>query len=237
MKTVSWFSAGVSSAVATKLVVDSIDEIIYVDIEDQHPDSIRFVRDCEEWFGKKITILRSPYKNVESVCEAFNFIAGPRQSPICSRILKKRTRKEWELQYEKIPLTYFWGLDLKEEKRREGICKSMPKQSHRFPLIEEGMDKQKAHQVLMASGIKRPFMYDLGYHNNNCIGCVQGGMGYWNKIRIDFPDVFKKRAKMERKIGASCRNGVYLDTLDSERGRKQEPICPECGILCEEMSL
>lgn len=31
-------------------------------------------------------------------------------------------------------------------------------------------------------------MYDLGYANNNCIGCVKGGIGYWNKIRIDFPE-------------------------------------------------
>ncbi len=37
-------------------------------------------------------------------------------------------------------------------------------------------------------------MYDLGYPNNNCIGCVKGGMGYWNKIRKDFPEVFQKRA-------------------------------------------
>jgi len=27
------------------------------------------------------------------------------------------------------------------------------------------------------------------------------GIGYWNKIRVDFPEVFKKRCKMERLIG------------------------------------
>ena len=38
-KRVSWFSAGVSSAVATKLVLqDHPDiEILYIDIDDQHP--------------------------------------------------------------------------------------------------------------------------------------------------------------------------------------------------------
>ena len=55
-------------------------------------------------------------------------------------------------------------------------------------------------------GIKRPIMYDLGYSNNNCIGCVKGGMGYWNKIREDFPEVFQARAKLEREIGRSCKN-------------------------------
>ena len=48
MKTVSWFSAGVSSAVATKLAIDEIDEIIYNHIDDHHPDNMRFIEDCEE---------------------------------------------------------------------------------------------------------------------------------------------------------------------------------------------
>ena len=56
---VSWFSAGVSSALATKLSLPC--KIIYIDIDDQHPDSMRFVRDCEEWFETPIEILKSPY--------------------------------------------------------------------------------------------------------------------------------------------------------------------------------
>ena len=72
-KRVSWFSAGVSSAVATKLVLqDHPDiEILYIDIDDQHPDSLRFKDDCEKWFGKEIKILKSKYPNVDSVCRAF----------------------------------------------------------------------------------------------------------------------------------------------------------------------
>lgn len=54
METISWFSAGVSSAVATKLAINQIDKIIYTHIDDQHPDSLRFIEECEQWFGKKI---------------------------------------------------------------------------------------------------------------------------------------------------------------------------------------
>lgn len=57
MTTISWFSAGVSSAVATKWAIDQIDRIIYTHIEDQHPDTLRFVSDCQKWFGKKIEVL------------------------------------------------------------------------------------------------------------------------------------------------------------------------------------
>ena len=80
-------------------------------------------------------------------------------------------------------------------------------------------------------------MYDLGYNNNNCVGCVKGGMGYWNKIRIDFPDVFESRAKVERRIGGTCIKGVYLDELDPDRGRHTKPICEDCGIFCELIKL
>jgi hypothetical protein len=76
-------------------------------------------------------------------------------------------------------------------------------------------------------------MYDLGYRNNNCIGCVKGGMGYWNKIRKDFPEVFKARAEQEREVGHSCINGVYLDELEPDRGRFDDEVLEECSIFCQ----
>ena len=106
-------------------------------------------------------------------------------------------------------------------------------------VINKPVSFYAAHRevILKASGIKRPAMYDLGYQNNNCIGCVKGGMGYWNKIRVDFPDMFAARNKLERLIGYSIIKGAYLDELDPERGRKEGPIVEECGIMCELMSL
>ena len=69
--------------------------------------------------------------------------------------------------------------------------------------------------------------------NNNCLGCVKGGMGYWNKIRRDFPDVFARRAKQEREIGHSCINGVFLDELDPDRGNINTEVMEDCTIACQ----
>ena len=44
---VCWLSAGVSSFIAGYLVRDTVDRFIYIDIDDQHPDSMRFIKDCE----------------------------------------------------------------------------------------------------------------------------------------------------------------------------------------------
>lgn len=239
MTTISFFSAGVSSAVATKLAIDQIDRIIYTHIDDQHPDTIRFVRDCEEWFGKPVETLQHDLKSVEAACLAAGgrgYINGP-GGAACTYRLKRVVRLAWEKEHEKEPLRYVWGIDLSEKHRCLRLEQTMPMQEHLFPLVDAGMNKVDAHKVLTASGIKRPAMYDLGYHNNNCVGCVKGGMGYWNRIRVDFPEVFESRAKMERKIKATCIKGTYLDELDPERGRHLPPIVADCGIFCEMMGL
>jgi 3'-phosphoadenosine 5'-phosphosulfate sulfotransferase (PAPS reductase)/FAD synthetase len=235
---IAWFSAGVSSAVATKLIVKQVDQIIYTHIDDQHPDTLRFVKECEEWFGKPVTIMQSPYKNVNNAllgAGGRGYVNGPAGAP-CTRLLKRRVRREWEIE-QKFPLTYIWGMDAKEKDRVGRVVSAMPDQKHLFPLIERNMTKEDAHKILTASGIKRPVMYDLGYYNNNCVGCVKGGMGYWNKIRVDFPEVFKSRAEIERRIGGTCIKGVYLDELSENRGHRTEPICADCGIYCELISL
>jgi len=216
--TVSWFSAGVSSAVATKLAIDRVDKIFYIHIENQHPDTMRFVRDCERWFGKPVEVLQSPYKSVENVCRCKRFINGP-SGACCTRLLKKMVRQQYEYELPPfIHLNYVWGMDLLETQRCARLQETMPDFGHIFPLIENNLTKEAAHKLLFANGIKRPLMYDLGYHNNNCVGCVKGGKGYWNKIRTDFPEAFTQMALLEREIGASCiRGGVLGRTRLSSR--------------------
>ena len=149
-----------------------------------------------------------------------------------SVILKRRVRTSWEA--ENLGLKrYVWGYDCTEKNRIERIKENELEMEHIFPLMEHKITKEDAHGILNRLGIKRPAMYDLGYHNNNCIACLKGGMGYWNKIRIDFPEVFKERAELERFVGRSCINGVFLDELEPNRGRHADEIMGECGIACE----
>ena len=109
--------------------------------------------------------------------------------------------------------------------------------NHEFPLIDKKLTKEEVHGLFERTfDFARPKMYELGYSNNNCIGCVKGGMGYWNRIRKDFPGVFESRAKLERLVGQSMlkdKNGpVYLDELDPNRGDMNTEIMPDCGIMC-----
>ena len=216
-----------------------VDEWIYIDIDDQHPDSMRFIRDCEATIGKEIQILRSKeYRCVEDCVRVYGSFRNARNgfSP-CTNWLKKRVRKEWEQENSGYDLTYVWGFDIQEKNRAEKTVEANPQAEHEFPLIDKNLPREEVHGLFDRTfSFPRPVMYDMGYPNNNCIGCVKGGMGYWNRIRKDFPEVFESRAKLERTVGHSMlkdKNGpVYLDELDPDRGNMNTEIFPECGIMC-----
>jgi len=76
-------------------------------------------------------------------------------------------------------------------------------------------------------------MYELGFHNNNCIMCVKGGKGYANHIRKHFEKEFIKMSKLEREVGATCIKNQYLDELNPKAGMHKPPITPDCGTFCE----
>jgi len=229
MLNVCWFSAGVSSFIAGYLERENIDKFIYIGIKDQHPDSERFIADCEKALGKEIELLKSKYESVGNVITQFRFINSAYGSK-CTEILKKRVRKEWEQGKGK--LTYYWGYNIEERHRAERIVESFPQHNHVFPLIDRQLKKDDGHGILKKLGIRRPAMYDMGYRNNNCVGCVKGGMGYWNKIRVDFPEVFAERAKQERMIGHSCLKECFLNELEPGRGNIENEVMEDCSIYC-----
>jgi hypothetical protein len=228
---VCWFSTGVSSFIACYLAKDA-DRIIYTHVSNQHPDSLRFLEDCEKILGREIEVLMSEeYASVDDVIEKARYINGP-FGAACTRLLKRNVRRQWEMENPGRH-TYVWGYDIEERKRAARLSVTMPEHDHEFPLIDHNLSKAECHAMADMLGIKRPMMYDMGYPNNNCIGCVKGGMGYWNKIRRDFPEVFERRAKQEREIGHSCIKGVYLDELDSDRGNMDLEIFEDCTITCQ----
>lgn len=121
---VCWISAGVSSFIAG--VLGKADKYIYIDVADQHPDSMRFIKDCEKALGKKIEIIRNEdFANTTQVFYRRQFIVSPYGAP-CTQELKKAVRRKWETDYlrehgtkEFLDLVYIWGYDAEEKKRKE----------------------------------------------------------------------------------------------------------------------
>lgn len=237
---IAWFSCGATSAVACKIALQMYEnvEVYYIDTGSAHEDNLRFITDCEKWFGKTIHRRKSNiYGNVEDVLRKTRFINSP-YGASCTKHLKKDVRTEIENEV-KIWDGQVWGFDYsrREINRAIRFKQQYPYTKPLFPLIDKCITKNDALAMLQKAGIDIPMMYQLGYDNNNCIGCVKGGMGYWNKIRRDFPDRFNKMAALERDMDATCLSDdggrIFLDELDPNRGDKNQHVIPSCSIICE----
>jgi 3'-phosphoadenosine 5'-phosphosulfate sulfotransferase (PAPS reductase)/FAD synthetase len=229
---VVWFSCGATSAVAAKLALadwQGPSAVVYCDTGGEHPDNVRFMVDVSKWLGHEITTIKNPkYDSIWDVFERERYLAGVKGAR-CTTEMKKKMRQQFEDLENDVQV---FGFDYDEVERAERFKQNNPEVKTMFPLIE----------YLSTAGIEIPAMYRLGYKNNNCIGCVKGQAGYWNKIRKDFPEVFQRMALLERKLnvainksyaGDGKRKRVFLDELDPTAGRYDVEGSLSCGVLCK----
>lgn len=232
---ISWFSGGVTSAVACKIAQELYENVqpVFIETGGHHEDMTRFIKDCEKWFKVPVKVLQDTrFIDHIDLCEKLrvvNFISGAE----CSRTLKKKVRQKYQKEIDFKGQVFGFEFDKKEINRAVRFKEQNPETKPLFPLIERKVNKAGCMSIIERVGIELPTMYKLGYSNNNCVGCVKGGMGYWNKIREDFPKQFDRMAKVERKVGRTCIKGVYLDELEPERGKHKLPPMPECDLFCE----
>lgn len=249
-RVVAWFSAGATSAVAAMEAVKRYGRenlvVAYCDTGSEHPSNMDFLRAVERWIDHPITILKSEkYLDIWEVFESTRWLVGPAGAR-CTLELKKAVRQRFE-DFDDIQV---FGYDPGEVGRVDKFMGNNPEVKIWCPLIERGLTKAHCLRILENAGIELPAMYRAQksggpYDHNNCIGCVKGQAGYWNKIRIDFPDVFERMAQVERKIGAAiCKteptvNGVrqrvpvFLDELDPQAGNYDAEPALSCDMFCQ----
>jgi hypothetical protein len=239
------FSCGAASAVATKLAIAQFAGrnvvIANAFIKEEHPDNRRFLHDCEHWFGHSITVLRDDRFGA-STLEVFRrerYLGGRKGAP-CSRALKRKVFEEFQRPTDEVVI----GYTMEEQHRVDDLLDANADRKFIFPLIERGLGKADCLAMVERAGIELPMMYRMGYRNANCIGCVKGGEGYWNKIRRDFPDQFNAIADIQEAIGRGAylfrhRTGSLkgkrfsLRELPPNKGRYQDEPEISCGFNCE----
>lgn len=204
---ICWWSGGITSAVACKTAIDLFKgrcRVIMIDTGNEDEDTYRFKDDCELWYGQEIEVISwigTKYSNIQEVWEkhtSLNVATGA----ICSTELKRKVREEWQKTNTFEYQIFGFEFDKKEFNRALGLTLNHPKTKSIYPLLMMGYDKDKCLEVVTNAGIEIPRMYKIGFRNNNCFktGCVQGGIGYWQKMKRDFPDKFKAMAEMEHKL-------------------------------------
>lgn len=236
---VCWFSCGAASAVAAKWAVTKYgDKCVVVNCdttEDEHPDNKRFRKDVEKWLGVEILEIRSTkYKNVDDVIEKTRYMSGV-NGAICTTQLKKVPR--FDFQYFNDIHVFGYTNEKKEKRRAENFEKVNFDLNIEWILIENGITKEMCFDILKLANIKRSEMYDLGFNNANCIGCIKAqSPKYWNLTRKIFPFVFAKRVEQSRNLNVRLvkykGQRIFLDELPMDANEDlQDEI--DCGVLCQ----
>ena len=256
-KIIAWWSGGVASAITCRLCIDDYGannvRVIFIDTKNEHPDTYRFMGDCEKWYGCKIeTITHPDYTDIRQVWRKYKSL-NVATGAICSTILKRKVREMWEKKNTWEAQAF--GFDTGELNRAKAMSINYPGIKPIFPMIEKKISKKKAMRMLIDANIEPPEMYRLGFENNNCFdtGCVQGGIGYWQKIQRDYPEKFERMAAIEHELTNlkgepvtmlkdQSKNGgkVFLKShqnypdikhIDQMRGREPKGLL-ECNGFC-----
>lgn len=236
-KIIGWFSCGITSAVACKLAVEKYGKenvlLYYIVIDSAHWDNERFIRDCEKWIGTKVLKVQSKkYTDQFDIIKKRRYINGP-AGALCTAELKKNVRYAVEKEVDFGNQIFGFEFVKKEINRAIRFSQQHPNTNPLYPLIDRKITKQQCAELLLRNGIKLPRMYELGFHNNNCIMCVKGGKGYANKVREHFPSYFDRMSELEQELGRSCIKGTFLKDLKKNEGKHEPPIVPDCGTFCE----
>lgn len=235
-RTISWFSCGAASAVATKLVPKA--QPVYCETGSEHPDNVRFMADCERWWDGRLVerIASDKFPDTWAVWEKRRYLSGVEGAP-CTGELKVIPR----LAFQRPDDTHIFGytFDKADVKRAENLRRNFPELTVETPLIDRKLSKAAVLDIVQRAGIKLPPMYAMGFHNNNCIPCVKAtSPNYWALVRQRFPAQFQRMAKLSRELDVRlCRiKNVrrFIDEIPLD-WPTTDPIQPSCDFLCAVM--
>ncbi len=201
---IGWWSGGVTSAVACKICIDFYGinnvRLVMIDTGNEDSDTYRFKSDCEKWYGVKIEVIKNEdYQNIQEVWRR-NLSLNISKGAICSDRLKSVVRQRFQ---KNNPFSHqAFGFDVSEIHRAKAMKINHPNAKPIFPLITDLLSKKDCIKMVATAGIEIPNSYKLGFNNNNCLktGCIQGGIGYWQKMSKEFPDKFNAMALMEHEL-------------------------------------
>ena len=231
-RTVSWFSCGAASAVATKLTPEAVP--VYCDTRSEHPDNERFLTDCERWFDREIIRISSDeYHDTWDVWTRRKYLSGIDGAP-CTVALKVAPR----LDFQRVDDIHIFGYtaDGADVARAKRFKEHWFELDSRFPLIEAGLVKAACLELCERAGIKPPLTYGWGLPNANCLPCVKAtSPDYWALIRLHVPEKFDRLAKLARELNVRLARikdeRVFIDDIPAD-WPTTKPLVPSCDFLC-----
>ena len=244
---ITWWSGGIASAVTCKLVLNEYRdkfkvEVVFIDTMNEHQDTYRFLEDCEKVYNQEIKVIKNEkYGSIEEVWRKHKSLNVARGA-ICSSELKKNVRVKYQDLENDFAQAFGFDYDKREQNRAKNMLKNYPEINPIFPLIENKITKSKCIEIVGSWGVAVPEMYILGFRNNNCFktGCIQGGIGYWQKMEREYPEKFNYMANIEHEL--SLLKGKPVTICKDQSGGvknllflKKSKDFPEVGCIGEKI--
>lgn len=184
-------SGGVASWAAARLIIDAEGSdhvtLLFADTLIEDDDLYRFLGDAEKNLGLPIERTadgRTPWELFRSE----KFIGNTRVD-ICSRVLKRELLRSWLDEHHPDGVRVAVGIDWTEIHRCDRITEGLRPHVAVYPLIDAGIDKVQAFEMLAETGIPEPDLYKLGFEHNNCGGfCVKAGQAQFARLLITKPE-------------------------------------------------
>jgi 3'-phosphoadenosine 5'-phosphosulfate sulfotransferase (PAPS reductase)/FAD synthetase len=239
MKYLVFYSGGIGSFWATKLLVDKYGKnnviALFTDTNFEDESLYTFINETIEHLGIDIIWLKAPYNPLE-LMEKQNVLYNSRMAE-CTKILKMRLAKSFIEQrkykvlgtifdlkklcyrghkyidsFNKLDYKLVLGIDWTEAHRIEAPKKNWFPNEVIAPLIDD-MDysKGKVFKYMKENNIQTPLLYKLGFSHNNCgARCMKAGQGHWAIVLKELPIRFNEMKEFELSMREKIGDYSYL---------------------------
>lgn len=200
-------SSGAGSAMAAKRVAGECGPgdhltLLFADVNMEHPDNYRFLREAHAWIGGDLVTLTNDGRTIWDVFKAGRFLGNTR-ADLCSRVLKREPMREWlEANCDPAGTVVHLGFDWTEEHRFTRAIPHWAPWVVRAPLCEEPyIDKAEAMEAMAAEGLLPPLLTRQGFPHANCGGgCVKAGHKQFKKLLELDPATFHDWERREQEF-------------------------------------
>lgn len=201
MKHLVGFSGGITSSVATELVLREHPDLIllYHDTKTEPQDNDRFRQEVAQYLNTVITE-DSDGRDIWELFDQHGYLGNGRNT-MCSSILKQQ--RSLAFLQAHFPVTLYIGFTSDEWRRAQRLYSRYTKYGIdvKFPLIDAKLSKEECFQkVTQCWKIDPPTMYGWSNHAN-CIPCIKGKKAYWGTLYQFERAAWEKTVQYEEKFG------------------------------------
>jgi hypothetical protein len=203
--------------------------LLFADTNMEDEDLYRFLDDSQKQLGLELVRIadgRTPWE----VMKDRHILANWKQD-VCSFFLKRDLLAQWEKANCNPSFTVLhFGLDWTEVHRLERIRASKhPWRCEAYMTEAPYLSKREMLSWMRKVGLRPPWLYDLGFHHNNCGGfCVKAGQAHFANLLQKLPERYAFHEEQERQLRKIVGDYSILKSGTLEQFRlsieRKEPI-------------